>query len=82
MADYLITWVDYASEEYLALGHHVSSQLNERLRLLAQDPTSDARYNRGTDHWSATFDAGQGFVVYIVNHEHRRVVILRILYFG
>ncbi len=81
MADYLITWVDYAYEQYLALGE-VSAQLNARLRRLAQQPKDGARYDSSTDRWSAQFDAGRGFLVYIVNDEHQRIVILRIVYLG
>jgi plasmid stabilization system protein ParE len=82
LADYLITWVDYALEQYLGLDQHVSTQLNQQLRLLAQHPKSNAHYDPDTDRWTAEFDAGHGLVVYIVNDEHRRVVILRILHLG
>ena len=82
MADYLITWVDYAVDQYLALNSQVRSRLDKQLHQLAQDPTHDASYDPGTDHWSAEFDGGQGLVVYITNQQHQRIVILRILHLG
>ena len=82
MADYLITWVDYATDQYLALNPHVRSHLNEQLRQLARDPTRAASYDLDSDHWSVEFDGGQGLVVYIANQQHRRLVILRILHLG
>lgn len=80
MADYLITWVDYATDQYLALNTDLRNHLDEKLRGLTKDPTRDASYDRDTDHWSIEFDDGQGLVVYIVNQQHARVVILRILH--
>lgn len=80
LADYLITWVDYALDQYLALDQTVSTQLDERLRLLARQPTGDALYDRATDHWSVEFDAGRGLVIYVVNEPRQRVVILRVLH--
>ena len=80
MSDYLITWVDHALEQYLSLAQQASTQLNERLHLLAQQPTNDAHYDPNTDHWTVDFDAGHGLVVYIVNDKHRRVIILRLLH--
>lgn len=82
MADYLITWVDYALDQRLSLEQPIGTQLDERLRLIAQQPTRDAHYDQLTDHWTVEFDAGHGLVVYIVNEQHRRVVILRIVYLG
>lgn len=82
LADYLVTWVDYATDQYLALNPQVRNPLDEQLRQLARDPTRDASYDRDTDHWSVDFDGGQGLVVYIANQQHRRVVILRILHPG
>lgn len=82
MADYLITWVDYAQDQYLALDQNVSSQLDERLRRLALHPQAEADYDATSDHWTAEFDAGRGLVLYIVNDDHRRLVILRVLHLG
>lgn len=82
MADDLIIWVDYATDQYLALSPDVRRHLDERLRQLAQDPTRDAFYDRDTDRWSVGCDNGQGLVVYIANQQHRRIVILRILHLG
>ena len=78
----MITWVDYATDQYLALDPEVRRHLDEQLRRLAEDPTRDASYDRDTDHWSVEFDDGQGLVVYIANQQHRRLVILRILHLG
>lgn len=80
MADYLIIWVDYAQEQFLALDQDVSTRLTERLRQLAADPKFDARYDSSTDRWSADFDSGNGLVVYIVSESHRRIVILRVIH--
>ena len=80
MADYLIIWVDYAQDQYLALDPGISAQLDQRLRLLAADPKAGARYDIDTDRWSADFHAGQGLLVYIVNDDNRRVVILRVVH--
>ena len=80
MADYLIIWVDHALQQYLALEPHASTQVTEQLGQLARDPKTSAQYDAGTDRWSITFDSGRGLVVYIVNDENRRVVILRILH--
>lgn len=82
LADYLIIWADYALEQYLALDPQVNTQLNERLRRLAQQPKNDARYNRETDLWSADFDAARGFIVYITSDDHQRLVILRVVHLG
>jgi hypothetical protein len=82
LADYLITWVDYAFDQYLALEQQISTELNDQLRQLAHDPTRRARYEPGTDRWSIDVDAGRGLLVYIVNEENRRVVILRLLHAG
>lgn len=80
MADYLIVWVDYAQEQYLSLDEGVASRLTERVRALAADPRSDARYDARTDRWSADFDSGAGLIVYVFSDAHRRVVILRVLH--
>lgn len=80
MADYLIIWVDHAQDQYLALDHDISAQVDDRLRRLADDPKAGARYDPGTDRWSADFDSGNGLLVYIVNDDNRRVVILRIIH--
>ena len=82
MPDYLITWVDYALEQYLALPEPTRSRVDDALRMLAADPTGAGRYDPATDRWSLHFDTGQGLVVYIVNDDNRRVVILRILHMG
>ena len=80
MADYLIIWVDYAKDQYLALDPDTTARIDDRLRQLAADPTADAHYDPGTDRWSADFDAGNGFLLYIVNDDNRRVVILRVIH--
>jgi hypothetical protein len=82
LANYLITWVDYATDQYLSLDPDLRKKLNQQLDQLAQDPTRDASYDRDTDRWSVEFDAGQGLIIYIANHQHRRIVILRILHLG
>ena len=82
MADYLITWVDYASEQYLALDQPAADRLSERLQLLGRDPRRGASRDTTTDRWSVDFDAGRGLLVYIINEENRRLVILRILHLG
>ena len=68
MADYLILWVDYALEQYLALDPDVSGSLDERLHQLAHDPTRNAHYDTVTDHWSIDFDNGHG----LVGGQHRQ----------
>ena len=82
MPDYLITWVDYAFEQYPALDQSVGTRLNEQLRVLAKDPRRNAHHEGDTDRWSVDFDAGRGLLVYIVNTANRRIVILRILHLG
>lgn len=82
LADYLITWVDYAPEQYLALDQPITAQLDRHPHLLADQPKNDAHYEPSTDRWTVELDAGQGLVVYVVNDQHRRVVILRILHLG
>ena len=82
MADYLIIWVDYAQDQYLSLDPDISTPLDDRLRRLSADPKAGARYDASTDRWSADFDAGNGLLVYIVNDDNRRVVILRVIYLG
>lgn len=54
--------------------------MTEQLGQLARDHTTRAQYDPGTDRWSITFDSGRGLIVYIVNDQNRRVVILRILH--
>jgi hypothetical protein len=69
-----------STDSGLALDQDSNAQLTERLRLLAADPKAHARYDAGTDRWSADFDSGNGLIVYIVNDDHRRVVILRVIH--
>lgn len=80
MADYLIVWVDYAQEQYLSLDQDVATRLTERLRVLAADPKYEARYDTGTDRWSAHVDSEAGLIVYILSETHGRIVILRVLH--
>lgn len=82
LAEYLISWVDYAVEQYRSLDGNASNSLNERLRELAVNPTIGAHYDPGTDHWSATFNHGRGFILYVVNETHSRLIVLRILSMG
>jgi hypothetical protein len=78
LADYLVIWVDHATDQYLSLPQTRRLAIDDRLRRLARDPTEDATYDPETDRWSTEFDDG-GLIVFIASEPHRRVVILRVL---
>jgi hypothetical protein len=78
--DYQILWVDYAREQYLTLSEHARGKLDTHLALLAQDPTTKARYDLSTDRWSSDFDGGLGLLLCLISVDNRWIVILRVLH--
>ena len=75
MPDRPIVWADQPLDVYLALPADRQDAVLERLRTLAADPYGDASYDPIWPWWTAEYEAGTGFLTYVIARDDHLVVI-------
>lgn len=79
MAQYSLVWCDVPREQYQSMPSDIQTQIDETLERLSSDPAAHGVYDQGSDHWSATFGDGTGFILYVLSRERQKVVLLRVV---
>lgn len=81
MGQYRAIWVEIAREQYATLPPEARQQVSDRIQQLLENPDLEPRssYDQATDHWTTTYGAGAGLILYAVVHERQRLIILRLV---
>ena len=80
MARYSARWLQIPLGQYDALPEEAQRQVDVRVAELLDEPEGPSRaYDPPSDQWTTTYGGGAGLIVYAVVHQHRRVLILRLV---
>ncbi len=80
MTLYTAVWSDVPRAQYEALSEESRKAFDEKFELVLNDPYGVGDHDGLADQWSTDFDNGSGLVVYIVNDNTIRVVVLRVYF--
>ncbi|MEB3023337.1 MULTISPECIES: hypothetical protein [Mycolicibacter] len=78
MTLYTPVWTDVPRSQYEALSEAARRAFDEKFELVLNDPRGVGDYDKLADQWTTDFDSGAGFLVYIINDQTVRVVVLRV----
>lgn len=80
MNEYTARWLEIPLDQYAALPAAARRQVDDRVQqLLAQPEGPPPAYDPLSDSWTTTYGDGAGLILYAVVHQHRRVLILRLV---
>ena len=73
-------WLEIALEHYDALPAATQRQIDARVEQLLESREGPREaYDSRRDQWVSAYGDGAGLILYAVVHEHRRVLILRLV---
>ncbi|MEP9395147.1 hypothetical protein ABLE94_23210 [Gordonia sp. VNK1] len=78
MTLYTPVWTEVPRSQYDALTPSARASFDAKFEQVLSDPKGVGRYDQLADQWSTDFANGTGFVVYIINDDTVRVVVLRV----
>ena len=77
---YRQVWLEIALQQIDGLPAELQAQARQRVEQLLEHPElPPTAYNPATDQWITTFGNGAGLLVLAITHEHRAVIILRLV---
>lgn len=80
MARYTARWSQIPLEQYDALPTEAQHLVDVRVEQLLDEPEGRPQaYDPPSDQWTTTYGDGAGLILYAVVHQHRRVLILRLV---
>lgn len=80
MDRYTARWLQIPLEQYAALPTEAQRQVDDRVEQLLEQPEGQPEaYDPPSDQWTTTYGDGAGLILYAVVHQHRRVLILRLV---
>lgn len=80
MPRYTARWLQIPLEQHDGLSEQAQRRVDVRVAELLEEPEGPSQaYDPPSDQCTATVGGGAGLIVYAVVHQHRRVLILRLV---